>query len=120
MGFCIYINCPLDVCKDTGRYYYYKGFEKIYDMPPVVPEEHREFIRMKGNIFRIYANYVTDENSTSIENFVDKFPEWSDIVEGYDYEEYNEFWNEDKHERFYAALKWFSEKNSSCNIYWTS
>jgi hypothetical protein len=113
MGFNMYITCSLDICKDTGKHYYYKGSEKVYDAPPDVPEEHREFVRLKGRFFSIYTTFVTDEMSTSVENFLDKYPSWSDIVEASDIEE-DLFWNEDYHDRFYAALKWFSER--SCYI----
>jgi hypothetical protein len=117
MGFDIYIHLSLQICKDTGRYFYYKGGDKIYDMPYTVPEEYREFVSMKGSIFRIYTSLVTDEVSTSVENFVDKYPNWSDIIEDSNFEK-SLFWNEDKHNRFYAALKWFMEQGSCYNISW--
>ena len=111
MGFDIYITCSLGICKDTGRHFYYRGVDKVYGVPPDVPEEHREFVRMKGKIFRNYAGFLRHMISTSIENFIYQWPEWSDIVEDADYKEYAEIWNEDTHKRFYNALKWFSEQN---------
>jgi hypothetical protein len=120
MGFDIYIRCSLDICKDTGRYFYYKGLEKIYDMPKIVPEEHRGFVNMKGRIFRIYTDLVTDDMSTSVENFIDKYPSWSDILEDSDFKKYSDFWNEDMHNRFYSALKWFSEEGSCYMISWSN
>jgi len=118
MGFDIYISHSLVICKDTGRHFYYRGSEKVYDMPPVVPEEHREFIRMRGKVFRIYTNLVTDEMSISVEGFVENYPEWPDIIQDSDYEDNPDFWNEDKHNRFYTALKWFSEQNGCYMISW--
>ena len=112
MDFHIYINCSFNICKDTGRLFYYDGLHKIYDIPPVIPKEHREFVNMNGEIFRIYTGLVTDEMSTSVENFVDKYPDWSDIVE------YSNSWSEDMHNRFYAALKWFSEQTICYMISW--
>jgi hypothetical protein len=109
MGFHIYISCTLDICKDTGRHFYYKGFEKVYDMPPLVPKEYREFVNMKGKVFRDYVNLVTDEMSTSACNFLDKYPDWSDIVEN---SEHSEAWNETEHDRFYTALQWFSDQGN--------
>jgi hypothetical protein len=121
MGFDIYISCSLNICKETGKLYYYGGarFEKIYNIPQlVVPEEHREFVRMRGHLFGIYTRLVTDETSTSVANFLDKYPEWSDITESSDFEEYAEGWNEDMHERFYAALIWFSLQDMNYMICW--
>jgi len=119
MGFDIYINCSVSICKETGKHFYYGASKKIYDMPAVIPEEHREFVSMKGCVFQVYANFVTDESSTSVENFVDKYPDWSDIIENSDVEEYSNYWNEDAHDRFYAALKWFAEQEICYMISWS-
>ena len=119
MGFYMYITCSLEICKDTGKHFYYKGFEKIYDMPPIVPEKYRDFVKMRGNVFESYARLITDETNTSIENFIDKYPEWFDIVDNSDVNDLGNFWNENKHNQFYAALKWFSEQNSSYTVSWT-
>jgi hypothetical protein len=120
MGFHIYINCFLGICEDTGKHFYYRNFQKVYDMPPVVPEEHREFINMKGKVFRIYTDLITDDTSTSVTNFIDKYPEWFDIVEDSNFESCSEYWNEEKHNRFYAALKWFSDQDISYTISWNN
>jgi hypothetical protein len=119
MGFHIYITCIMEICKDTGRHFYYGDFKKIYSLPPVVPEEYRKYVKMNGGLFKIYTSFVTDELDTSVENFVDKYPEWSDIVETSDFEEYCDFWNEDMHDEFYDALKWFSDHKSCYMISWT-
>lgn len=87
-------------------------------MPQVVPEEHREFVMKSGDHFKIYTGFVTDEMATSVENFVDKYPDWSDIIEDCDFEEYSSVWNEDMHDRFYAALKWFSSQKICYMISW--
>lgn len=120
MGFDIYITCTFRICEKTGRLFYYGlQSEKVYDViPAIVPQEHREFVKMRGHIFGIYTRFVTDETSTSVENFVDKYPEWSDIEEDGEYEEYASFWNEDMHDRFYAALKWFAGQTICYMISW--
>ena len=87
-------------------------------MPPVVPEEYRQFVKFSGDYLTIYTGFVTDEMDTSVENFVDKYPEWSDIVEGNYFEEYLDVWNEDMHDKLYAALKWFSQQRISYKISW--
>ena len=117
MGFTIYIYCPLYICKDTGRHFYYKGFEKIYDMPQAIPEEYREYVNMKGRVFRIYANNVTDQTDTTVENFLDKYPNWSDVVKDNDFDPNS--WNTYEHYRFYDALKWFSQQNICYIISWS-
>jgi hypothetical protein len=119
MGFDIYIHCSLSICKDTGKHFYYRAYEKIYDMPAPVPEKYREFINMKGSILQVYANLITDETSTIVENFVDKYPDWSEIVENSDLEDYTSYWNEYMHDRFYAALKWFAEQDICYMISWS-
>jgi len=118
MGFNIQINCTLEICPDTGKHFYYNRFEKIYDMPQVIPEQYRKYVSMKGKHFRIYTNLITDDIVTSVENFVDKYPKWSDIVEDPDYNEDSKIWNEDKHDQFYDALKWFSKQNICYMISW--
>jgi len=118
MVFYIYITCTLEICKDTGKHFYYTDFQKIYDMPPVIPEEYREYVKMTGEIFQIYTSFITDYNNTSVENFVDKFPEWSDILENSHFHKDSDIWNEHKHNKFYNALKWFSDKRCYM-ICWT-
>jgi hypothetical protein len=54
-----------------------------------------------------------------VENFVDKYPAWSDIVEDGGFEMCCHGWNEAKHDTFYAALKWFSEQAIWYTISWT-
>lgn len=112
----MYITCTFEICKDTGKHFYYSGYQKIYSMPIVVPEAHREFVKMTGTVLEIYARLVTDENSTSVDNFVDKFPAWSTIVE--DGSAFSDSWDETTHDRFYAALQWFSEQKICYMISW--
>jgi hypothetical protein len=122
MGFDIHIYCSFSICKETGKLFYYggpSGLQKIYDISNIViPEEHREFVRMRGHLFGIYTRFITDEMSTSVTNFVDKYPEWSDIMESSDFEECASHWNEDMHDRFYAALKWFADQQMCYMICW--
>ena len=68
MGFHLSITCNLEISKENGMHFYYRDSQKIYGMPPDIPEEHREYVRMRGNLFRIYAEFVTDETSTSVEH----------------------------------------------------
>jgi len=115
MGFDIYIHCIVNICKNTGRHFYY-GSAQEEIVPKPIPEEHREFVQMRGKIYRIYTQLVTDESCTSVANFVDKFPEWSDIVVDSDFDS---SWTEGMHDRFYNALKWFSEQEICYMISWS-
>ena len=115
----MYIHCTTHICQETGRHYYYGGHQKVYGMPPDVPEEYRDFVKVSGDLFEIYARFVTDESSTSVENFVDKYPAWSDIIEDGGFETCCHGWNETKHDQFYAALKWFSDQAIWYTISWT-
>lgn len=121
MGFDIYISCSFRICEETGRLFYFgRHNEKVYDIPPpIVPKEHRDFVKMRGYLFWIYTRLVTDEVTTSVENFVDKYPEWSDIIEDADYKEHCDSWSEEMHDRFYAALKWFSKQDICYMISWS-
>ena len=118
MGFHMYITCTMEICKETGRHYYYGKSQKIYDTPQVIPEMYREFVSMSGKIFRIYARLVTDERDTSVTHFVDTFPDWSDIVADDDFEKYGDTWDEDKHDKLRNGLKWFSEQDVCYMICW--
>ena len=119
MGFHMYITCTLEICKDTGRHFYHGGFQKLYGIPPVIPEMHREYVKMSGDVYKLYTSLITDEMSTSVENFVDKFPEWSDIIDTCEFEEEFGFWTEEMHNKFYASLQWFAEQNVPYMISWT-
>ena len=117
MGFHMYIHCIVNICKDTGRHFYYgRAQDELYTMPKPIPEPYREFVQMRRKIYRIYAQLVTDEICTCVDNFVDKFPEWSDIIAD---SEFDESWTEDMHNRFYNALKWFSEQEICYMISWS-
>lgn len=115
MVFTISINCTFNICADTGRHFYYTGRgEKIYDMPQVIPGVHREYVNMSGDVFEIYTRLVTDETSTSVDNFVDKYPDWTDI----EAEDYTADWSEEKHNGFYRALEWLAEQKICYMIHW--
>ena len=88
MGFDLYISCSIRVCHETGKLFFYRNdLTKDYTIPAiVVPEEYRRFIKQRGYHLRLYTSRVTDDLSTSVENFLDKFPDWSDIWEDDDYE----------------------------------
>jgi len=118
MGFYMYITCPLEICNETGRHYYYAGLQKVYTMPPDVPEPYRSYVKMKGKIYRIYAQLVSDDMSICVEDFAGNFPEWSEVVDCHDYEGCSESWSLEKHDDFRSALKWFATQDTSYMVSW--
>jgi len=102
MGFDLYISCRINVCNETGKPFFYTDqYIKNYSIPTIlVPEEYRRFLKQRGHHLGLYTSKVTDEYSTSVENFLDKFPEWSEILEDADYEEYEDIWKEEDHDLF--------------------
>lgn len=120
MGFDLYISCSIRVCHETGKLFFYRNdFTKDYTIPAiVVPEEYRRFLKQRGHYLRMYTSRVTDEFSTSVENFLDKFPDWSEILEDEDYEEYSEFWKESEHNLFKETLAWLAKQEIGFIVSW--
>ena len=118
MPFQLQITCSLELCKYTGRHYFNTDSGKIYDMPPPVPEIYRSFVKINGDHFKIYTELVTDELSTSVTNFLDKYPEWSDIVEDDDFADHATLWTENDHTCFHEALQWFHYQKIGYTISW--
>ena len=120
MGFDLYISCSIRVCHETGKLFFYRNdLTKDYTIPTiVVPEEHRRFIKQRGHYLRLYTLRVTDELSTSVENFLDKYPDWSEILEDEDYENYEDFWEESDHNSFKDALTWLAKQEIAFTVSW--
>jgi hypothetical protein len=120
MGFDLYISCRINVCNETGKLFFYTDqYIKNYSIPEIlVPEEYRRFLKQRGHHLGLYTSKVTDEYSTSVENFLDKFPEWSEIVEDADYEEYEDIWKEEDHDLFKNALDWLARQQIGFIVSW--
>jgi hypothetical protein len=120
MGFDLYISCRINVCNETGKLFFYTDqYIKNYSIPPIlVPEEYRRFLKQRGHHLGLYTSKVTDEYSTSVENFLDKFPEWSEISEDADYEEYEDIWKEEDHDLFKNALDWLARQEIGFIVSW--
>ena len=120
MGFDLYISCRINVCNETGKLFFYTDqYIKNYSIPAIlVPEEYRRFLKQRGHHLGLYTSKVTDEYSTSVENFLDKFPEWSEISEDADYEEYEDIWNEEDHDLFKNALDWLARQPIGFIVSW--
>ncbi len=120
MGFDLYISCRINVCNETGKLFFYTDqYIKNYSIPAIlVPEEYRRFLKQRGHHLGLYTSKVTDEYSTSVENFLDKFPEWSEISEDADYEEYEDIWKEEDHDLFKNALDWLARQEIGFIVSW--
>ena len=120
MGFDLYISCRINVCNETGKLFFYTDqYIKNYSIPAIlVPEEYRRFLKQRGHHLGLYTSKVTDEYSTSVENFLDKFPEWSEISEDADYEEYEDIWKEEDHDLFKNALDWLARQPIGFIVSW--
>lgn len=120
MGFDLYISCRINVCNETGKFFFYTDqYIKNYDIPAiVVPQQYRRFLKQRGRHLSLYTSKVTDEYSTSVENFLDKFPEWSEILEDSEYEEYEDIWNEEDHDLFKDALGWLARQAIGFIVSW--
>jgi hypothetical protein len=120
MGFDLYISCRINVCNETGKLFFYTDqYIKNYSIPTIlVPEEYRRFLKQRGHHLGLYTSKVTDEYSTSVENFLDKFPEWSEILEDADYEEYEDIWKEEDHDLFKNALDWLTTQEIGFIVSW--
>ena len=122
MGFDLYISCTYRLCNETGRPFFWKeDFSKCYDIPSiVVPENYRRFMRQRGHHMGLYTSKICDEYSTCAENFLDKFPEWSDIEGDCEYEEnFKDVWKEEDHDLFYEALEWLVKQPMGFDISWS-
>ena len=120
MGFDLYISCSIRMCHETGKLFFYRNdLTKDYTIPAiVVPEEYRRFLKQRGHYLRLYTLRVTDELSTSVENFLDKFPDWSEILEDDDYENYEDFWEESDHNSFKETLAWLAKQEIGFMVSW--
>ena len=120
MGFDLYISCSIRVCHETGRLFFYRNdLTKDYTIPAVVvPEPFRRFLKQRGYHLRLYTSRVTDELSTSVENFLDKFPDWSEILEDEDYENYEDVWEESDHNLFKETLAWLAKQEIGFIVSW--
>jgi hypothetical protein len=117
MGFDLEISCRLRLCHQTGTMFFYKSdLTKEYVIPNiVVPEQFRRFINQHGYYLRLYTSQSTD-GATSADNFLDKFPEWTEILKDNDYEE---SWTEEDHNLFKEALEWLVKQPIGFIVSWS-
>jgi hypothetical protein len=115
----------MEIDEKTGLpfvYYINEGFldKKPYD--PVefqIPQQYRKYIVQRGCHFHNYIKeFSPDCIKCTVKDFLDLYPEWSNIKEDiYDFE-----WSEKEHEEFKDSLNWMVNKSPYIclfDIYWS-
>ena len=121
MGFDLFISVSFPLCPETGLMYdYNEDLTKNYNIPNIrVPEHLRRFLKQRGHHLRLYTSRVTDEYSTGADNFLDKFPEWSEIAEDNEYDDFKDVWTEEDHNLFKETLAWIVNQKVSAIVSWS-
>jgi len=112
MGFDIFISLNLLLDPKSGQPYTYsdEGIRCPVSLADfTIPEQFRKYVQMRGSHFH---DYIKPFNGyiVSVEDFLDKYPEWTDN---------NEYWTKANHDGFKEALEWFVKKKVSFNISWS-
>ena len=119
MGFDLWISCNLSLCQETGRpYFLRKNGVKEFDLTqlPVVPEEFRRFIHMRGPVLYEYTrSFPINETTVDAAMFLERFPPWDEVERDED----NDTWSSLDHNKFFAAIEWFAYSEASYLVNWT-
>ena len=121
MGFDLFISVSILLCPETGLMYEYNDdLTKTYNINNVrVPEHLRRFVKQRGHYLRLYTSRVTDEYSTGADNFLDKFPEWAEILEDDEYDDFKDRWTEEDHNLFKETLAWLVSQKVNAIVSWS-
>jgi hypothetical protein len=121
MGFDLFISVSILLCPETGLMYEYNDdLTKTYNINNVrVPEHLRRFVKQRGHYLRLYTSRVTDEYSTGADNFLDKFPEWAEILEDDEYDDFKDRWTEEDHNLFKETLAWLVGQKVNAIVSWS-
>ena len=120
MGFDLFISVSFPLCPETGLMFEYNDdLTKNYNIPSIrVPEHLRRFLKQRGHHLRLYTSRVTDEYSTGADNFLDKFPEWAEILEDDEYDDFKDVWGEEDHNLFKGTLAWLVNQKVNAIVNW--
>lgn len=125
MGLDIQIQCLLQVCKETGKPFYYSNknnFKKIYDLSSItVPEEFRKFLYFRGHFYTAYIeDWKTEQLSVDMETFKENFPQWAKVKEWKEeYDINDDEWSMDDHLAFQEAIDWFASTDIPFQVSWS-
>lgn len=122
MGYDFYIKARFAVCEITGQLYYYSlnPLTRHYDLSKiVVPEQYRRFLYLRGRMYHLYTQDVSNDDwfQTEISELVETFPSWEDIEESGFAEDYD--WKEEDHNQFREALEWFANQDGIFYASWS-
>ena len=126
MGFDINIQMVLMICPYSGKPFYYRKEKntnelvKVFGIPDItVPEELRRFLSFKNNIMAAYTeNLPTNGLSATVDEFLEYFPTWEDILLGNFFDEYSH-WSQKEHYSFKALLEWCNEQDVCFQVTWS-
>ena len=127
MGFDINVNMVLHMCPKTGKPFYYgykketNNYEKIYELPTlVVPETIREYLVGRGHIFHAYTEFFNENDvyDVSVEDFLEHYPSWEEVVEHSSYED-DCCWTDEDHEGFKQLLEWCMKQTVAFRVNWS-
>ena len=120
MGFDMWIACALSVCQETGRHYLLrKNGVKEFDLTriPVVPEEFRRFIQLRGHVLYEYTrSFAKHETTVDAVMFLERFPPWDEVEQD---EGDPTSWTSLDHNKFFAAIEWFAYSEASYLVNWS-
>ena len=121
MGFDLFISVSFPLCPETGLIYgYNEDMTKTYNINNVrVPQHLRRFLKQRGRHLALYTSRITDNYSTSADNFLYNFPDWAEITDDNDYDDYKDFWTEEDHNLFKETLAWIVGQNVSAIVTWS-
>lgn len=89
----------------------------------IIPEEYRRFISIKGRWLEAYIRKDKRENilRDTAKLVYEKFPDWGGIEDEFPGCIELSKWNEDDHDSFEEAMKWFSDNSKNgieFMVYW--
>jgi hypothetical protein len=118
MGFDMWISCNLSMCQETGRHYFLrKNGVKEFDLTriPVVPEEFRRFIQLRGSVLYEYTrSFPIHETTVDAMMFLERFPPWMEIEQ-----DEGDSWTSLDHNKFFAAIEWFAYGDATYLVSWS-
>lgn len=120
MGFDLYIQLKMMMCPETGKPFYYgKNFEKVYEVPEfTIPEPLRKYLVGRGRHFFPYIHPLNarDRMEADLEEFLENYPEWREVVED---EYYDESWTMEDHDTFADLLEYLHTLPCSFSVSWS-
>jgi hypothetical protein len=128
MGFDINITMDMLMCPGSGKPFYYKYnketkvVDKIYDFSNIiVPGKMCEYLEGRGHIFHAYTHMFNEKDvyNVSVDEFLEEYPTWEDVVKSPYYDDADHYWIEEDHLGFKRTLEWCAEQDVSFRVCWS-